>query len=53
MKWVGEQPCMPPLDIRPEDPEDTLIDKINKPIETGGMLAGWLFFPLKAKHRGS
>ena len=41
MKWVGEQPGMPPFDIRSED---TLIDKINKPIETGGMLAGWLFF---------
>ena len=38
MKWVGEQPGMPPFDIRPEN---TLIDKINKPIETGGMLAGY------------
>jgi hypothetical protein len=26
--------------------EDTLIEKITKPLETGGMMAGWLFFPV-------
>ena len=26
--------------------EDMLINKITKPVETGGMISGWLFFPL-------
>ena len=46
MKWVGEQPG---IRLLTSAPEDTLIDKINEPIETGGMLAGLAIFPAEGQ----